>query len=156
METLKYRVIYDYEIHRGTSAAETAWKNLSCVWGSYCKIKQGTFLQFQCFRCGNFDLQNKSRRWPETQVNNKELKVTAETNLSQITSELSVVTKINESYDSITSCLHTNIAPSPHNLKGMTVYTQSAKPNIFIDCSIITWVQLPVLPSYTNKHASNR
>ncbi|KAJ0182513.1 hypothetical protein K1T71_001882 [Dendrolimus kikuchii] len=43
---------------------------------------------FQRFRSGNFDLQNKPRGWPETKVDNAELKAIVKADPSQTTSEI--------------------------------------------------------------------
>ncbi|KAJ0177891.1 hypothetical protein K1T71_006764 [Dendrolimus kikuchii] len=43
---------------------------------------------FQRFRFGNIDLQNKPRGWPETKVDNAELKGIVEADPSQTTSEI--------------------------------------------------------------------
>lgn len=87
MENLKYRVIYEYEFHRGTSAAETARRINNVYEGA--TVKENTVrFWFQRFRSGNFDLQNKPRGRPETRVNNEELKVIVEADPSQTTSEL--------------------------------------------------------------------
>ena len=72
MENLKYRVIYEYEFHRGTSAVETA-RRINDVYGSRVAKVKIVRLWFYCFRSGNFDLQNKPRGTPETQVDNEEL-----------------------------------------------------------------------------------
>jgi hypothetical protein len=72
MENLKYRVIYEYKFHRGTSAAEMA-RRVNVVYGG-CVAKENTVrFRFQRFRSGNFDLQNKPRGQPEIQVSNEEL-----------------------------------------------------------------------------------
>ncbi|CAG9793000.1 unnamed protein product [Diatraea saccharalis] len=54
-----------------------------------CIAKENTVrFWFQRFLSGNFDLQNKSRGRPETQINNEELKAIVEADPSQTTSEL--------------------------------------------------------------------
>jgi [histone H3]-lysine36 N-dimethyltransferase SETMAR len=84
MENLKYRVIYDYEFHRGTSAAKTSGR-VNGVYSS-CVAKENTVrFWFQRFRSGNFDLQNKPRGRRLTQVSNKELKAILEADPSQTT-----------------------------------------------------------------------
>lgn len=87
MEKLKYRIIFEYEFHRGTSAAETA-RRINDVYGE-ATVKENTVrFWFQRFRSGNFDLQNKPRGRPETLVVNEDLKVIVEADPSQTTSEL--------------------------------------------------------------------
>lgn len=78
MENFKYRVIYEYEFHRGTNTAEKAHR-IKDVYGAarYCKRKHATFLVLT-FSSGNFDIQNKPHGKLKTQVNNEELKVNVE------------------------------------------------------------------------------
>jgi hypothetical protein len=87
MGNLRYRVIYEYEFHRGTSAAGTARRvNDVC---SGCVAKKITVrFWYERFCSGNFALQNKPHGRPETQFSNEELKAIVETDPSQITSEL--------------------------------------------------------------------
>ncbi|CAG9136399.1 unnamed protein product [Plutella xylostella] len=87
MENLKYRVIYEYEFHRGTSAAKTA-RRINDVYGDGVAKENTVRFWFQRFRSGNFDLQNKPRGRPETKVDNEELKAIVEADPSQTTSEL--------------------------------------------------------------------
>ncbi|CAG9093900.1 unnamed protein product [Plutella xylostella] len=87
MENLKYRVIYEYEFHRGTSAAERA-RRINDVYGDGVAKENTVRFWFQRFRSGNFDLQNKPRGRPETKVDNEELKAIVEADPSQTTSEL--------------------------------------------------------------------
>ncbi|CAG9138326.1 unnamed protein product [Plutella xylostella] len=79
MENLKYRVIYEYEFHRGTSAAETALR-INDVYGDGVAKENTVRFWFQRFRSGNFQ--------PETKVDNEELKAIVEADPSQTTSEL--------------------------------------------------------------------
>ena len=67
MENLKYSVIYEYEFHRGTSAAETA-RRINDVYGDGAAKENTVRFWFQRFRSGNFDLQNKHRGRSETKV----------------------------------------------------------------------------------------
>ncbi|CAH2098314.1 unnamed protein product [Euphydryas editha] len=87
MEDLNYHVIYEYEFHRGTSAAETA-RSINDVYG--CDVvKENTMrFWFQRFRSGHFDLQNKPRGRPEIKVDNEKLKAIVEADPSQTTSEV--------------------------------------------------------------------
>ncbi|XP_064292196.1 histone-lysine N-methyltransferase SETMAR-like [Plodia interpunctella] len=87
MENLKYRVIYEYEFHLDTSAAETA-RRVDDVYGSRIAKENTVHFWFQHFRSGNFDLQNKPRGRPETLVDNQELKAIVEADPSQTTSKL--------------------------------------------------------------------
>lgn len=87
MENLKYRIIYEYEFRRGTSAAETT-RRVNDVYGGRVAKENTVRFWFQRFRSGNFDLQNKPRGRPETQVDNEELKAIVEADPSQTTSEL--------------------------------------------------------------------
>lgn len=87
MENLKYRYIYEYEFHLGTSAAETA-RRINNAYGEATAKENTVRYWFQRFRSGNFDLQNKPRGRPETQVDNEELKAIVEADPSQTTSEL--------------------------------------------------------------------
>ncbi|CAG9130688.1 unnamed protein product [Plutella xylostella] len=84
MENLKYRVIYEYEFHRGTSAAETA-RRINDVYGDGVAKENTVRFWFQRFRSGNFDLQNKPHGRPETKVDNEAI---VEADPSQTTSEL--------------------------------------------------------------------
>ncbi|KAJ0170190.1 hypothetical protein K1T71_014118 [Dendrolimus kikuchii] len=87
MKNLKYCIIYEYEFHRGTSAAETA-RRINNVYGGSVAKENIVRFWFQRFRSGNFDLQNKPRERPETKVDNAELKAIVEADPSQTTSEI--------------------------------------------------------------------
>jgi histone-lysine N-methyltransferase SETMAR len=89
MENLKYRVIFEYEFHRGTSASETA-RRINDVYGDGAAKENIVRFWFQRFRSGNFNLQNKPRGRPETNVDNEELRTILEVDPSQSTSELAV------------------------------------------------------------------
>ena len=87
MDKLKIRGIYEYEFHRGTSSAETA-RRINDVYGAGSANERTVRFWFQRFRSGNFDLHNEPRGWPDTQVNNEELKAIVEADPSQTTSKL--------------------------------------------------------------------
>ena len=75
---LKYRDIYKYWFRRGTSAAETV-RRVNDVYVDGRVAKENTVhFWLQHFRFGYFDLQEKPRRRPETQVANEKLKVVME------------------------------------------------------------------------------
>ncbi|CAH2095507.1 unnamed protein product [Euphydryas editha] len=80
MENFKYRVIYEYEFHRGTNAAETARK-MYYVYSCGILKKKYSFW-FQQFCSVNFNRQNKARVLPETKADNEELKTILETELA--------------------------------------------------------------------------
>ncbi|CAH2233970.1 jg20051 [Pararge aegeria aegeria] len=73
MENLKYRIIYEYELHLGTSAAEKT-RRINDVYDG--GVAKENTVRFWCqrFRLGNLDLQNKPRGRPVTKVDNEELK----------------------------------------------------------------------------------
>ncbi|CAF4830065.1 unnamed protein product [Pieris macdunnoughi] len=87
MENLKYRIIYEYEFRRGTSAADKT-RRVNDVYGGHVAKENTVRFWFQRFRSGNFDLRNKPRGRPETQVDNEVLKAIVEADPSQTTSEL--------------------------------------------------------------------
>ncbi|KAJ0172710.1 hypothetical protein K1T71_011849 [Dendrolimus kikuchii] len=87
MENLKYRIIYEYEFHRGTSVAKTA-RRINDVYGGGVAKENTVRFWFQRFRSRNFDQQNKPRGRPETKVDNAELKAIVEADPSQTTSEI--------------------------------------------------------------------
>ena len=86
-ENLKYHVIFEYELHRGTSAAETA-RRINDVYGDGAAKENTVRFWFQRFRSGNIDLQNKPRGRPKTKVDNEEVKAIVVADPSQTTSEL--------------------------------------------------------------------
>ncbi|KAJ0183177.1 hypothetical protein K1T71_001153 [Dendrolimus kikuchii] len=87
MENLKYRIIYEYEFHRGTSATETA-RRINDVYGGGVAKENIVRFWFQRFRSGNFDLQKKPRGRTEAEVDNAELKAIVEADPSQTMSEI--------------------------------------------------------------------
>lgn len=87
MDTLKIRVIFEYEFRRGTDAAETA-RNINAVFGENTANERTVRFWFNRFRSGNFDLKNESRGRPATKVNNDELKAIVEADPCQTTKEL--------------------------------------------------------------------
>ncbi|KAJ0171403.1 hypothetical protein K1T71_012953 [Dendrolimus kikuchii] len=87
MENLKHHIIYEYEFHRGTSAAETA-RRINYMYGGGVAKENSVRFWFQRFRSGNFDLHNKPRGRPETEIDNAELKAIVESYPLQITSEI--------------------------------------------------------------------
>ncbi|RVE43070.1 hypothetical protein evm_012277 [Chilo suppressalis] len=89
MENMKYRYIYEYKFYRGTSAAGTA-RRIVDVYGAGIAKESTVRFWFQCFRSGNFDLQNQPRGRPEIKVENEDLKAIVEADLSQSTSEIAV------------------------------------------------------------------
>lgn len=87
MDTLKLRVIFEYEFRRGNNAAQTA-RNINDVYGVNTTNERTARFWFQRFRSGNFDLKNEARGRPETVVDNEELKAIVEADDSQSTAEL--------------------------------------------------------------------
>lgn len=87
MDKLKIRGIYEYEFHRGTSAAETT-RRINNVYGPGTANERTVRFWFQRFSSGNFNLHNEPRGRPDTQVKNEELKAIVEADPSQTTSEL--------------------------------------------------------------------
>ncbi|CAH2226568.1 jg25898, partial [Pararge aegeria aegeria] len=72
MDTLKLRVIMEYELRRGTNATQTA-RNIKNENGENCTNDHTT-------RPENFDLKNEARGRPENLVNNNESKAIVEAN----------------------------------------------------------------------------
>ncbi|XP_045459275.1 histone-lysine N-methyltransferase SETMAR-like [Melitaea cinxia] len=87
MENLKYRVIYEYKFHSGTSAAETA-RRVNDLYGCGVANENTVRFWFQRFCSRNFYLRNKPRGRLETKVDNEELKAIVEADSPQTTSEL--------------------------------------------------------------------
>ena len=83
MDTLKIRVIMEYEYRRGSTAAQAA-RNIN-VYGANTTNQRTTCYWFARFRSGNFDLKNEPRGRPKTLVDNDELKAIVEADDTQST-----------------------------------------------------------------------
>ncbi|CAG9786402.1 unnamed protein product [Diatraea saccharalis] len=81
MDTLKIRLIKEYEYCRCSKAAQVA-RNINDVYGANTTNERTTRYWFTHLRSGNFDLKSEPRVRPKTLVNNDEI------NENQSTAEL--------------------------------------------------------------------
>ena len=82
MDTLKIRVIMEYEYRFGRNAAQVA-RNINDVYGANTTNQRTTWYWFARFRSGNFDMKNEPRGCPKTLVDNDELKAIVEADDTQ-------------------------------------------------------------------------
>ncbi|XP_028030012.1 histone-lysine N-methyltransferase SETMAR-like isoform X1 [Bombyx mandarina] len=101
MDTIKIRVIMEYEFRRGTSA-QTA-RNINDVYGMNTTNERTTRFWFQRFGHGNVDLKNEPRGRLKTKVDNDELKAIVEADQTQSTADLAAAFQMNFNFSKISS-----------------------------------------------------
>jgi hypothetical protein len=133
MENLKYRVIYEYEFHRGTSAAKMA-RRVNDVYGGCVAKENGLFL-VPTFSLWIFRPAEQAPWTAGEQRFDKQLKAIVEADPSQTTSELAGGCGVSGVTNKSFNPLEENWE-SLNSLKGITLRIIEANRQTRVDCCL--------------------